>query len=58
MRFTCEIDMDNAAFDDTPATELARILEAIAERARDDGQTEDRVHDYNGNTVGQWEIKP
>ncbi len=49
------INMDNAAFDDEPATETARLLERVAQQVRD-GRESAPVMDINGNNVGYWEI--
>ncbi len=54
-RFTLTIDCDNAAFEEQPAQELARILRDVAariERGTDCGT----VHDINGNTVGRFDM--
>ena len=58
MKFECEINMDNAAFDE-PSSELSDILKRIS-REVDDFACVERtkaVWDYNGNKVGTWEIK-
>jgi len=57
MRFTLEIDCDNAAFD---GQELSEEFDRIFDRVVDDlelGRT-DHAHvlDSNGNTVGKWEL--
>lgn len=49
------IQMDSAAFDDLPATELARILRDLAKHV-EAGDTDRRLMDTNGNTVGRFEI--
>lgn len=59
MKFTLEIDMDNAAFED--GYELSRILNEVAYDhsgvTNDSGFTgEGFIRDINGNTVGRWEI--
>jgi hypothetical protein len=59
MRFTLELDMDNAAFDDDESYELAAILERITEKVRTDWGSRlitGPVLDTNGNTVGRLEI--
>ena len=56
MRFHCQIDMDNAAFEDDSGAELARILTRMAKQAAE-GQTGMGVVDANGNRVGQWVIE-
>lgn len=57
MKFTLEVNMDNAAFEDLE--ELKRILRALTESyGLHDGiagkQQVGVVHDVNGNTVGSW----
>lgn len=57
--FRCEFITDNAAFDDAPASETARILREIArkiEQAADLGGGP--VRDANGNTIGHWDLTP
>ena len=56
MRFTMTFKMDNAAFEDEPATEAARLLLQAAE-AVEDGYEDGACVDINGNRVGQWEVK-
>ena len=64
MKATIKIEMDNAAFDETPATEVARILRSLAsdiERnpPHERGNVVNTVlRDINGNAVGNFEIKP
>ena len=55
MRFACKIEMDNAAFDDELASELAQILLRIPPRICS-GDSAGDLHDINGNTVGQWAV--
>jgi len=54
MKFRCEINMDNAAFEDDG--ELVRLLTKVAKQAAE-GQTGMRIVDANGNRVGQWVIE-
>jgi len=59
MRFTITFTCDGAAFDDAPATEIARILREVAKRAErgDDAPAPGlSILDLNGNRVGQWVI--
>ena len=49
--FTCEVKMDNSAFEDP--MELPQILREIA-RLVAEGQTGRGIRDSNGNRVGQW----
>ena len=53
--FKIEFATDNAAFDDHPQYEVARILRMAADRVAD-GNTSGQVRDGNGNTVGTWEF--
>lgn len=62
---TITIDLDNAAFEDNESAEVQRILAEYAPRldslgvhhARP-GETQElfSVRDYNGNTVGKFEV--
>ena len=53
--FKLEFSTDNAAFDDAPATEIARILRDIAGKVeRGDYLDGASIHDFNGNRVGEW----
>ena len=66
--FTCKIKTDNAAFasaeysgdregDSTPCKhEVARILRDIAAKL-EWGNDCGNCRDYNGNTVGTWELE-
>ena len=52
--FKLTIKTDNAAFEDDPTAEVARILRALADRM--EGASSDEaylIHDINGNRVGQ-----
>ncbi len=60
LKFKLQLSCDNAAFDETPATEIARCLRDVASRMergelcnvyRD-------IRDVNGNVVGQFALKP
>jgi len=55
MRFKCEINMDNAAFE-YQQSELTYILERMQEQVWT-GQDKATIFDSNGNKVGQWEIE-
>jgi len=51
------IKMDNAAFDDDPDQELARVLrEIVAHIDRYGYNPEGRLRDANGNTCGELRI--
>ena len=60
MKATLQINMDNAAFGERPATELARILRSMAQDV--DGHCLQYAGDaafaidINGNSVGKLEI--
>lgn len=55
MELTLTMTMDNAAFEDFPGTEAARILREVAKKI-ENGYTDGRMMDINGNKVGEWEI--
>ena len=54
--FKLEIETGNAAFDDAPASEIARILRHLADRLENEGAPRRgnafTLRDYNGNRVG------
>lgn len=52
--FTLTISTANAAFDDQPATEIARILRDVAKRV-EDGELSGNLRDVNGNGVGAFD---
>lgn len=54
MKFTAEIDMDNAAFTDEPF-ELPYILIEVAKQVSR-GSVAGSCRDWNGNKVGGWKI--
>ena len=51
------INMDNAAFEDSPASELTRIFRDLADRVAGGELPLIVLQDANGNTVGQFEIE-
>jgi hypothetical protein len=55
MSFTMQFDMDNAAFDDDPATEAARIIEEVASLIKE-GAESGECRDINGNFIGNWRM--
>lgn len=57
--FKCSFSTDNAAFDEFPASETARILREIA-RKIEQGESlgGGPVYDSNGNKIGHWEMTP
>lgn len=56
MKLTLSINGDGAAFDDAPASEIARILRETATRIQEDGDSEGFLRDANGNAVGSWRV--
>ena len=56
MKLTLEFEMDNAAFDDNPLTEAARILREAAGML-DTGTDNGKLRDVNENTVGRFEVE-
>lgn len=52
--FGLQFDTDNSAFDDQPATEIARILRAVAQRVEENGDGDGKIFDANGNMVGRF----
>jgi hypothetical protein len=55
--FELKFSTASAAFDDTPATEIARILRDIAKRVANNGDEQGRIHDVNGNGIGAWQYR-
>ena len=55
MKFEMQVEMDNAAFTDAPATELARILRKVAAKV-EEGYEKSPCVDVNGNSVGQFSV--
>ena len=55
MKLKLTIEMDNAAFDDAPCTETARILRAAADGVMR-GCIRSGLFDINGNYVGKFSI--
>lgn len=52
MKVKIEIKCDNAAFEDAPEHEVARILREAAQRIEGGGLSCFPLFDYNGNKVG------
>ena len=50
---TVTIDLDNAAFDDEPATEVGRILRQLATNVEEGDIPPFDLADLNGNKVGE-----
>lgn len=59
MSITIKIDTDNAAFEDSPGYEVARILRQLADKINQfDGLAGYiKLYDVNGNKVGAFEVE-
>lgn len=57
MTYRIEIKTDNAAFEDDPGYEVARILRKLADRVESEGLDQVRLMDINGNCVGSVEVE-
>lgn len=51
--FRLEIKTTNAAFEEDPGPELARLLREAADKV-ENGTVTGILHDYNGNRVGEY----
>jgi hypothetical protein len=45
----------NAAFEDYAEQEVSRILKEIADKV-ENGSTDGKIRDINGNTIGEWDL--
>ncbi len=54
--FTTTFSTGNAAFGETYASEIERILQNIAERIHQ-GESRGTLYDHNGNMVGTFELQ-
>lgn len=52
--FQIVFETDNAAFDDTPAIEVVRILREVITRIEDYKDINSVVRDNNGNFIGNY----
>lgn len=50
------IETHNAAFEDAPASEIARILRDLADRIERNPEPYTVLRDINGNRVGECQI--
>ena len=57
MKFTLQMDCDNAAFEDHPAGEVRRILQTVVEKLGA-GHASGVLSDANGNVVGSFQFEP
>lgn len=60
MEFVITISMNNAAFEEQPNLELARILRKLADRLETEWPLPDGtcvLRDINGNSVGTAQVK-
>lgn len=55
MEFKMTVEMDNAAFEGAPATELRRIMAVVSKKVGN-GEDGGAVVDINGNKVGSWDM--
>lgn len=55
-RIIITIGTGNAAFDETPASEIARVLRVLAERFDQDGLPPETLRDINGNECGTVQV--
>ena len=55
MELKLNFNMDNAEFEENPEFEAREILKQIG-RQLIHGLTFAKIKDYNGNTIGQWEV--
>ena len=53
---TIRIETGNAAFEDSPTGEIARLLRDLADRFEQDGIPPSTLHDLNGNFCGEVQI--
>jgi len=56
-KITIVIETGNAAFDDSPATEVGRILKDLADKFQYSGVVIGTLRDINGNRVGTVNIE-
>lgn len=54
-RMQIHFDLDNAAFDESPCGEVARILRDLADRMELGISDVTKISDTNGNRIGQAE---
>lgn len=60
-KFVMYFSTDNAAFDESPAREVSRILSEIAEKIESQDAVPDyfqTIRDINGNDIGRYAVKP
>jgi len=51
--FTLRFDTDNAVFEESFASECARILREVADKL-EEGDDNGAIRDINGNSIGKW----
>lgn len=58
--FKLSFDTDNAAFEDDPRPEVARILRNLEAKVWEwEGYGKfQNIYDSNGNTIGTWKLNP
>lgn len=58
MTFSLTINMHNAAFEDGGQLELARLLNILANQAKDEMLPQNgNMRDFNGNLCGEYRIE-
>lgn len=55
--FKMEFQTGNAAFDEAPGVEIARILREMAATIEAGGMNSGRIVDINGNTIGRFSFE-
>lgn len=55
MKFMCEIDMNNDAFNEDPMNEFRNIMRGVTAKVSN-GSTSGVLMDSNGNRVGKYEM--
>ena len=53
MELHINIKMDNAAFEEEPGIEAARILNKLAATIQADNDIDEKIFDINGNSIGR-----
>lgn len=54
MKFTLEMNVDNAAFAEDRAGEVGRCLQQVARNVARGTAPSQAIYDSNGNRIGEW----
>lgn len=54
--FKLKIETDNAAFEDNPKEEIARLLKGVIDILEARGEDYGKLYDINGNPVGEFKL--